>query len=120
MKKEKKLEWIGYLLVDALEGGSNYWYAIRREELPKQKPGELICDAILRSLIQEKGKLDIYDLEDENELLGTLTLESMLNAFDLMEEKWPRHYADLLNDNADSSTADVWFQLATMKDIVFG
>lgn len=120
MEKEKKLEYIEYLLTDALEGGSNYWYYLRNEDLPSKKPGVLMVDAILLSLTKENGSLDVYDAEDEDELLGKLTLESMLGAFDLMEQNWPSHYDDLLNDNADASTADVWFQLAVMKDIVFG
>lgn len=118
MKREKKIGWINYLLVDALEGGSNYWYLIK--DLPKKREGEIITEAILRFLTEEGGHLNIYDLEDEDELLGTLTLDSMLEAFDLMEENWPTHYADILRENVDATTADVWFQLAVMKDLIFG
>ena len=118
MTRKKKLYWINYLLIDALEGGSNYWYLLRK--LPWRNEGETISESILRSLLQEGGKLEVYDIEDEDELLGTLTLDSMLEAFDLMEENWSTHYADILRDNVDASTADVWFQLAVMKDLVFG
>ena len=68
MEKEKKLEYIEYLLTDALEGGSNYWYYLRNEDLPSKKPGVLMVDAILLSLTKENGSLDVYDAEDEDEL----------------------------------------------------
>ena len=61
------------------------------------------------------------DWEDhEGEPLGYVTQESMLKAFQIVAEKYSWHYNNLINENDDAETADVFFQVATMGEIVFG
>lgn len=122
---QKKTAW--NMLVGALEGGSNYWYWLDGENLwnDDRRADEYLESRIIRKLWDEGQSLTVYDKEEwyaSEELveLGTMTKESILEAFTLMYDDYPRHYVDLLNQNDDATTADVWFQLAVMKDVVYG
>jgi hypothetical protein len=44
----------------------------------------------------------------------------MLKAFQIVAEKYSWHYNNLINESDDSETSDVFFQVATMGEIVFG
>lgn len=37
-----------------------------------------------------------------------------------MLDKYPTHWADAYTDNMDANTADVWFQLCCLGEIVYG
>jgi len=37
-----------------------------------------------------------------------------------MKENYPEHYANAITENYDADTADVWFQLVVMDEVVFG
>jgi hypothetical protein len=121
------------LLVGALEGGSDYWIVNVKYKLPK---GLSVCD------FKEGGKfaLDLYynpsqlipfhegcsllisvDMNEDGKLKRhVLNREAMEKGVQLMSEKYPRHYADLINENDDSDTSDVFLQLALFGEIVFG
>ena len=40
--------------------------------------------------------------------------------FDKMASDYPSHLGDIINDNFDAETADVWWQCVLLKDIVYG
>lgn len=112
------------LLVSALEGGSNYWYWLRGRAMnivgfiaPADKSTPTV-DRIWKALKLGLA-LPVHDIETK-ELLGSLSLESILEGEKIMVEKYPSHFADIINENDDASTADVWLQLAVMKEIVYG
>lgn len=104
------------LLIDALEGGSNYWYFL--PELPKREKNEGVYDAILR--VSSTGEIPVHDLEDEELKLGAITYQNMLDAFILISQEQPIVFGDMLNENFDANDADVWFQYVVMKELVFG
>jgi len=108
------------IIVGALEGGSNYWYLLG-EGIPPSD-GTPIAERILNALLNDSDyKLEILDLEDEEgEPLGYLTLEGLLNAFQIVSKNYPEHFYNLLTGNDDAETADVFFQCAVMGEVVFG
>lgn len=109
------------LLVGALEGGSNYWYFLPDLSMVGRRKGEPWSVAIGRAVWHEGAAVPVADTnEKEGTRLGTLTKASMEKGLDLMMRKHPRHYADLIGGNDDAITADVWFQLAVMGQLVFG
>lgn len=111
------------IIITALEGGSNYWYYIKHDDMRAvpRKSGEADSEAIARHLYNDsKFKLDIYDYESEDDLLGTITQESLLNAIKLAQKEYPNIYYDLLEGTGDAETADILFQLAVMGMVVFG
>jgi hypothetical protein len=110
------------IIVGALEGGSNYWYCLGDNLPPKDSDRTPLSTRIATKLFTDPDyKLPIHDIEDpEGEPLGYITQQSMLDAYGIVAEKWPSHFSDMIGDNHDACTADVFFQVAVMGDIVFG
>ncbi len=105
------------LLIGALEGGSNYWYFLPFNEghnLPYYS-----VNSIWLAILEGKT-FNIHDFEDEGEKLGELNLQNIIDGEWLMYKNSPRNFADILSENDDSCTADVWFQYAVLKEITFG
>jgi len=127
-----------YLLISALEGGSNYWYFLgdlsmipekgyspkskeMKEELEKNDQGMIDC-LVNRvwEAVQNGAEVPVFDAEDPEEKLGVISKKSMANAVKLMIKDYPNHLGDVLTEQDDAETGDVFLQLAVMGDIVFG
>lgn len=65
-----------------------------------------------------------FDKPDEDEGAGTgrMTIgrADLRRGLSLMAEKAPRHFADLLNENDDATTHDVFMQMVVLGEIVYG
>ena len=113
------------MLVNALEGGSNYWYYIsdnmtdRIYKKTEDLNGEPFVDRMLMA-IQRGLKVKIRDIEDPETILGVLTPESWSKAEKLMIEKHRSHFGDILKENDDATTADIFFQLAVIGELTYG
>jgi len=113
------------MLVGALEGGSNYWYYISNgavkaidEVVKPETPTPLAIK--MWAAIKAGKQIPIRDAEDHSEKLGYISLSSIEKGEQIMAEKYPEHFMDIVNENDDASTADVWFQLAVMGELVYG
>jgi hypothetical protein len=111
------------MLVSALEGGSNYWYwlpeaatAIIRKH---KERGEPLSTGMWKA-IKAGETIPVHDAEDEEEKLGEINLESIKKGEALMLKQHARHFADLVSENSDATTADVWFQLCTLGEVTYG
>ena len=119
-------EQIADQLCTALEGGSNYWYMICLGDVDRKHfvKGDTTTDNLARSFIEDKDfYLEVYDAEsdeDEPELLGKVTYKSIGNAFTLMGAHYPKQLANIISGDYDADDSDVWFQLATMGEVVYG
>lgn len=123
------------LFVDALEGGSNYWYQIRH--LPKDitykanEMGESVSEAIGEYILQG-GYVQFYDAEEEYDdddyqekysdkgLLGTVDMNSILEAITIIKKDYPEVWENILDEQYDANDADVFLQLCVMGEVVFG
>lgn len=119
------------LFVDALEGGSNYWYWLKHlpNGLKKNVPlSEAIGDWVL-----EGGYIQFYDAEgddydgddftathSDDGLLGTVDMDSILDAVTLMKKDYPDVWDSILDQTYDANDADIFLQLCVMGDVVFG
>jgi hypothetical protein len=121
------LEHFENVIITALEGGSNYWYQLYtddyRDQLPlktEQKPA--LSERIAAALYTDPNfKLPVYDVENTDNLLGTVTQASMFKAFQLAEKDYFFAWQHLENEeDFDATDADIIFQLATMGKVVFG
>ena len=122
INQEVTIEHFETIIIGALEGGSNHWYCLG-EGIPLMDEDHTpLSMRIAHKLFNDPTyKLQIMDLEDEEgEVLGYVTQESMLKAFQIVAEKYSWHYNNLINELDDSETSDVFFQVATMGEIVFG
>lgn len=102
------------LFVTALEGGSNYWYYI--PTLPNNiKSSEQIGEHILKG-----GYIVFHDAENQNEILGTVDMDAILEAINTLKEKYPDVWENILLESADANDADVFLQICVMGEVVFG
>lgn len=108
----------------ALEGGSNYWYLLNDINRKNFIKGEPLTENLAKSFMANPNyKLNVYDIEsdeDELDLLGAVTWDNIKFALVEMHKNYHDLYEDLVHGDADADSCDVWFQLATMKDVVFG
>ena len=115
------------LLVSAFEGGSNYWVDIKKLEYPPGKShsdyknflkdGESFWPPIYVVPFEKDGAVVLKDIEDDEH---TLTLPKMEEGARVMAKKYPSHFSNLISDNADAETADVWLQLSIFGEIIYG
>jgi hypothetical protein len=111
------------LFVTALEGGSNDWYYLKN--LPKEVKYNIkerrqpAAEAIANHVING-GYIQFFDVEDENELLGTVDMDKLLDAISLIKKDYPDTWNNILDENADAQDADIFLQLAVMGDVSFG
>lgn len=113
------------VIVTALEGGSNYWYYLADEELGHlDHPFEPISSEIARKLFTDDSYvLRVRDLENPEEILGTISQAELVNAFRLAKDQFPEVYdaeIDTEDYSGDALTADILFQLAVIKEVIFG
>lgn len=112
------------MLTGALEGGSNYWYEIKEtadsiiRECTPEMQGRPFVDRMFMAIKQGRA-IQVHDCETD-ELLGEITMQAMEEGEKLMQAKHPEHFADILSENDDATTADVWFQMVVLKDLVYG
>jgi hypothetical protein len=100
---------IADLMTTAIEGGSNYW-----------------CDQILML----KGQPVLKPWYADPLLYGSpfelkvgtkiLTNDDLHRAMQQMADEYPTHFSDVVNDNPDADTADVFLQLAVLGEITYG
>ena len=88
-------------------------------------------DKWAKALMSGKGVVvcDLYD-DDAEDFDGNgkfpesakhrITIDNVRKGLELMQEQYPRHYADLVEENDDAITGDVWLQLAVFGDIIYG
>lgn len=118
------------MLVGALEGGSNYWYFLDKDAIDILEPYRLVdkaqdakeplVDLIMRA-VMGGAEIPVRDYEDpKNTLLGTFSLASMRRGEPLMRTNQPKHWADLVGENDDACTADVWFQFCVLGEFIYG
>jgi hypothetical protein len=111
------------LFVTALEGGSNYWYYIPK--IPagvrqiKTETGMATSEAIGEYILRG-GNIQINDAEDEEEVLGTVDMTSLLEAIDLLKSDYTHAYENIIDEEYDADDADIFFQIAVMGEVTFG
>ena len=127
--KDKSLskEDIINLFVDALEGGSNYWYEIKH--IPRDVKydidhGNSTSESVINYILSD-GKIYFYDIENESEdddegYLGYVDMNKLLDGISLLKKNYPDVYENIIMGSYDASDADVFLQLCVMGDVVYG
>lgn len=126
-------EQIKGLLCSALEGGSNYWYMVEKFRLA---PGLSYADFQQGGKMQDPKNywhpyqliplvdgcsLEISDMEGENpKKIYRLNKSAIRKGLEVMVEKYPKHFADMISGNDDACTGDVFLQCAVLGDVIYG
>ena len=115
------------IFVTALEGGSNYWYYLPRESVfavrsvvPKDVE-ECLSVAIYKAVCEEGVDVPIYDAEDEEEMLGILSMSTIperLGELIQSDNRWA--LTNELDGDGDAGSSDVVFQYLVMGEAIFG
>jgi len=105
------------LLVSATEGGSNYWYMIQNHNA-KEVEHKYFQEVPLK----ENGFLMIDDEQGEKTLKEPVRvdLKSLKTGYSIFKEKYPTHYADLIKENDDATTGDVFLQCVVFGEVIYG
>lgn len=109
----------------ALEGGSNYWYflpetSINQVRYKVTKEESPYLSEAMGEAVYLGAEILIRDAEDTNEVLGTLSIESINNGLYRMLSEGRKELNDIRSGNADVETYDVIFQYFVLGEIVFG
>jgi len=99
------------LMICAFEGGSNYWYQIE-----SNTHGSYL-NALFGKGLQISNALIGGDDEPRSHWLN---IEMMKDGAKIMQDKYPRHYKNAMNDNADADTGDVFLQCALFGEVIYG
>jgi hypothetical protein len=123
------------MLVDALEGGSNYWYMIQKEIEPPlpynftdsiwNEDRKRDCNFIHTCEIPFNvgGALLIDDERADEPTLAKpvhLNLRRIKRGLAIMAKNHTSHYANWLNEEDDADTADVFLQCCIFGDVIYG
>ena len=116
------------LLVTALEGGSNYWYFLPDlskipdvAQTPETEKFDKCLAARIWDAVQNGEKITVTDNDDDgNEPIGYIGLHELNRADELFLKEFPEAYGDAISENYDADTADIWFQLVVMGEVIFG
>jgi hypothetical protein len=109
----------------------NYWPIIRAFKSDNErglfKDCECREDKWAKALMEGKGVVvyDNYEMdselnEGETPTKHYLTMDNVQKGLELMRDEYPRHYADLMEEEDDAITGDVWLQLAVFGEVVYG
>jgi hypothetical protein len=118
---------ISDLLCSAFEGGSNYWYCIDEFIAPTEMSWQTDPEQVFQHLdypLNDGGALIISDKEDDEPVKGKKTyrldLESITKGLQVMAEKCPRHFADMVSEDFDATTGDVFLQCCLFGEVIYG
>lgn len=116
-------EQIAGLLITAFEGGSNYWCKIDYEKSVKPevlwKFGYEEVYPRIQWPLSEGGRIFVTNIHGDSER-GYLDLSSIKRGLNLMAQDHPRHFSDILKNNEDATTADVFLQCCVFGEVVYG
>ena len=112
------------VIVSALEGGSNYWYFVDVEDFEQDLPpknGKALTERISEAVYKNPSfKMPVYDVEDEEDVLGYLSQKNLRRGLELCAKDYPEVFKRLTDDEIDAEDADIIFQLTVMGEITFG
>lgn len=113
---------IADMFVGAIEGGSNYWC---QSLLLKSGTASGIWYADANLYSQPTLEIEAhFDDPDQSEGNGAgrfaITPEKIQSGIRKMASDYPSHFADLLLEQDDAETADVFLQCVILGEIVYG
>ena len=123
---------IASILVNAFEGGSNYWYRIESKVAPPKGEERPVLeynekDAKVRPTYDwplTGGALlisDFYGAGEDDKVTMRLDRNTIDSGLKVMAEKYPRHFANMLPEGSDDAeTGDVFLQCCLFGELVYG
>ena len=66
------------------------------------------------------GSLEVKDLYSEKHTHYILDKKACLKGIKLMIKTEPKHFSDIMTENDDAITADIFLQLACLGEVIYG
>jgi hypothetical protein len=107
------------LLVSALEGGSNYWYMIT-ESSPEHSELDYYETIRAGGWIKFTANCDDEPFEHDGKTEWLLDRAAIARGLQVMAVNESQHFADILNENDDANTGDVFLQCCLFGEVIFG
>lgn len=116
-------------IISALEGGSGYWlrrYAYLHfdgREMEDKPEGYESPAYAEEKFWANGGRVRFtYDNPNEGDDLASkdVGLAEIISGLTIMAEKCGRHFGDLISENDDAETADVFIQCVIFGEIIYG
>ena len=122
------------LLCSAFEGGSNYWYMHTRSEFPAGVTYDDFRDGGRFTLAEYWHPLELIPFVDGCALIITteaagdegdkteyrLDRAALRRGIDVMAKRYLRHFANVVSEDDDAETGDVFLQCCLFGEIVYG
>jgi len=128
-------EIINNALIGAREGATCYWAQSRLFDPNKRKDIKLHLNPLEGRYFVGEGKYDGEELwlnsecgnkalsffEEENPEIELFVTHCRISrGLLLMSEKYPKHFADLIGENDDATTHDVFLQCCLLNNVIYG
>lgn len=116
---------IAALFIGAFEGGSNYWVGEVNQvggEVPSEK-GVVWwgSDNIYNRHLKIEIKFDDpQKAEGNGKGKKIISYHDILSGLEKMMKDSPKHFADILAENDDANTADIFLQYVVLGEVVYG
>jgi len=120
------------ILCCAFEGGTNYWLRIDGYKLApglhfndfrkggKQQPKDNYWHWAELIPLVEGCCLELSDCSGEGDGKWTLNRAKILAGIQVMATKYPKHFADWMQENDDADTGDVFLQCCIFGEMIYG
>lgn len=109
------------IFVTAIGGGSSYWLDIPENEIEvvyaNSTKGKCFSERLLEAVYDNGVDINIYDIENPDDILGTLSRSTMQQRL----SDCPYWAIRLeMEEQGDANSSDVVFQCLTMGEVIFG
>lgn len=116
------------LLTGAIEGGSNSWYWLGEDaiaiinEVNTEASGLSVAPLSTKmwKTIKAGKSIPIRDIENKDEILGLINMQAIVIGEQLMAKNHSLDFLAIIDECDDASTADMWFQYAIFKEVIYG
>lgn len=97
-------------LLDEASRGSTYWAS---------EVSDLGYESVVKNILTGKKVFTIKDYED-NDKIYQLNLDAIKSGLEIMADKFPKVFAEVLLDNTDAGTGDIFLQCALLGEVLYG
>jgi hypothetical protein len=109
------------IFVTAVEGGSSYWAEIPENEIEvvyaNSTKGKAFSERLLEAVYDNGIDINIYDVENPDDILGTLSKSTMQQRLNECPY-WALRLE--MEEQGDANSSDIVFQCLTMGEVIFG
>jgi len=108
-----------YLIVTAIDGEIGYWSCVSETRHFTLFNLDNVENFDFTS---PEAYFNVHERDDDGEYREyfRLDFDEFKSGLRVMAKKYPRHFADFINDNADGITSDVFIQCCCFGEIVYG